>query len=753
MSRRESDVTAIVVVGDAAALGGIERAAATLVGRLDALSGIEVAHLVSLRRAGARRRRGRALRLAGLFVDASVLARTVVRLARHSQGPVVLICAHIALSPVCWALARLARASLVVWVHGREVWRPNGPHICRAVQAADQVWAVSTFTAAQAPRWLGVAADRVHVVPHAWSPGFVELLRDMEPVERCPQLVLAVSRLTEVCRYKGIDVLLEAWGSVVDEVPGARLVVVGDGDDRGRLLEKARSLGVEGSVEFPGAVVDEELARWYRRAGVFALPSRFRSGAGSEGEGFGLVYLEAALAGVPSIAGRDGGAVDVVVDGETGFLVDAASPTEVADRLVRLLRDPQAARRMGEHAAAAADRFSPTAGDPVLAGLLARLHRPRPRRHPHRRPGPLLLDFSLVAPGGSSTYAHSFVAALAERPGLSGVTVLLPSDETVLVNEAVALAGAGACVVRGRAGSFGTWSARLHRQVAVARWSWALGARAVFSPQDIAPLLARGRLVVLARNVKVWRASHVDGASAWAKWFVLHVVGRMGVSRARSVLAVSGIVADCVPVAASKKHVVHHGCDLPTMASRIPATDWSGTTLSVVSVGTISTHKRFDVAIKAVACMRRAGLEVDFALWGPTEDRREHARLTALATALLGEDVLRGPVSRNRLVEILGSADVLVVGSSYESFGMTMVEAMRTRTLVVAPRSPLVDEICGADAVTYEEGSSSSAADALLGALGVAGEIVDRAAARSERFTWTRCAERTLEELRRVADE
>ena len=137
-------------------------------------------------------------------------------------------------------------------------------------------------------------------------------------------------------RYKGHDQILEA----LPRVPGARLVVAGDGDDRPRLEARAADLGCEERVTFTGFVSEATLAELYRRAAVFVMPSL--------GEGFGLVYLEAMRAGKPCVAARGSAADEVVADGETGFLVDRDDPEELASVLDRLLASPDLARRMGE---------------------------------------------------------------------------------------------------------------------------------------------------------------------------------------------------------------------------------------------------------------------------------------------------------------------------------------------------------------------------------------------------------------------
>jgi phosphatidylinositol alpha-1,6-mannosyltransferase len=85
------------------------------------------------------------------------------------------------------------------------------------------------------------------------------------------------------------------------------------------------------------------------------MPSRAGPGGG---EGFGIVFLEAALHGLPCVAGRAGGALDAVADGDGGLLVDPSDHLAVADALVELLRDPARAAAMGEAALQRAQTFT-----------------------------------------------------------------------------------------------------------------------------------------------------------------------------------------------------------------------------------------------------------------------------------------------------------------------------------------------------------------------------------------------------------
>ena len=145
--------------------------------------------------------------------------------------------------------------------------------------------------------------------------------------------VLVVGRMSSAERYKGHDELLECWNAVLREVPNAQLVVAGQGDDLTRLREKASALGLEHSVFFLGFVSDGTLEALRQRVALFALPSR--------GEGFGIVYLEAMRAGLACIGGANDAAADVIVNGETGLLVDPLDRSALSDAIVRLLRSPE----------------------------------------------------------------------------------------------------------------------------------------------------------------------------------------------------------------------------------------------------------------------------------------------------------------------------------------------------------------------------------------------------------------------------
>jgi phosphatidylinositol alpha-1,6-mannosyltransferase len=125
------------------------------------------------------------------------------------------------------------------------------------------------------------------------------------------------------------------------------LLLVGGGPYRDTLTRLARECGVERDVVLTGSVPWGELSAHYAAGDVFAMPCRTRRG-GLEVEGLGIVYLEANATGLPVVAGDSGGAPDAVREGETGYVVDGRSVSEVVDRLALLLTDEDLRRRMGQ---------------------------------------------------------------------------------------------------------------------------------------------------------------------------------------------------------------------------------------------------------------------------------------------------------------------------------------------------------------------------------------------------------------------
>jgi phosphatidylinositol alpha-1,6-mannosyltransferase len=150
--------------------------------------------------------------------------------------------------------------------------------------------------------------------------------------------------------------MLRALPLVRARVPDVQWVVVGGGPLLPVYQRMAWALGVADHVRFLGPVDDVERDLWLDRAHVFAMPSRLSATGG--GEGFGIAYLEAGAHRLPVVAGNVGGAVDAVLDGVTGVLVDPTDHLSVAEALTDLLVDRRRAQLLGAAGAARARQFA-----------------------------------------------------------------------------------------------------------------------------------------------------------------------------------------------------------------------------------------------------------------------------------------------------------------------------------------------------------------------------------------------------------
>ena len=260
-----------------------------------------------------------------------------------------------------WPLAllgpRLRRAGLrfAVIVHGSELLVPSAipgarPRLARALAEADLLLPVSRFTADRIGDVL--ARAELEVPPMDVLRARVDLHRfradrDTSAVEAKlglgsgDRMILFFSRLV---RRKGAHRLIDALDDIAAATPGAVVVIAGTGPQERSLRKRAAQHGRR--VVFTGRVPEADVPALYAAAEVFLFPvvDRWR---GLDVEGLGVVLLEASACGTPCITGRSGGTPEAVVDGETGYVIDARHREELVDRTAHLLHNPLLAARMG----------------------------------------------------------------------------------------------------------------------------------------------------------------------------------------------------------------------------------------------------------------------------------------------------------------------------------------------------------------------------------------------------------------------
>jgi phosphatidyl-myo-inositol dimannoside synthase len=293
--------------------------------------------------------------LHGSFLFAPLLGRMRRYLAAH---PDIRTIVSAQWQVAVWQLAApalAARYRRLCLVHGREllttVFGPlTRPLAARTLASMDEVLPVSAPVRRLLEDVLPARAGGpvVRVVPPGVDPA---LFRPVEAGDLRRRLglgdarvVLSISRLA---RRKNVDGLVRAFVHVRAACPGSVLVIGGDGPERPRLEADVRRLGLGEAVRFLGRIPDDELVAHYNLADVFVLPGRERPG---DVEGFGITLLEAGACERPVVAGRTGGMVDAVADGETGLLVEPGDDHALARALIALLGAPDRARALGRAA-------------------------------------------------------------------------------------------------------------------------------------------------------------------------------------------------------------------------------------------------------------------------------------------------------------------------------------------------------------------------------------------------------------------
>ena len=245
----------------------------------------------------------------------------------------------------------------VVVVHGYEVsydgeglrgWLKRRSMFIRSYiyNRMDRVIAVSDYTRKKLIG-SGVKPDKICVVPNGidlkqWEGKDKDeaLIKKFDLYGK--KVVLSVGWLV---KRKNHETVIKALNIVKARLPNVRYIIAGEGPYEGELKKAVKKEQLEDHVVFLGDYPQDRLNILYNTCDLFVMPN---TQVGSSVEGFGIVFLEANACGKPVIAGRSGGAVDAVADGETGFLVDPNDEKLLADKIIKLLEDDGLAKNMGQ---------------------------------------------------------------------------------------------------------------------------------------------------------------------------------------------------------------------------------------------------------------------------------------------------------------------------------------------------------------------------------------------------------------------
>lgn len=242
-------------------------------------------------------------------------------------------------------LAKKLNIPLIVHFHGYDAYRSDilisyGKNYKALFENSAAIVAVSKHMMDHLQA-LGCSREKLHFIPYGIN---LTLFRKNESVQKDITFV-ACGRFVE---KKAPTQTIRAFAKVLSRLPGASLVMIGDGDLKPYCEILAAKLGLKHAIEFKGALSQPEIAQLFNRAQVFVQHSI--TTPQNDSEGTPLALLESAACGLPAVSTRHGGISDVVIENQTGFLVNENDTEAMAAYMLLLAKDTALASAMGNAA-------------------------------------------------------------------------------------------------------------------------------------------------------------------------------------------------------------------------------------------------------------------------------------------------------------------------------------------------------------------------------------------------------------------
>ena len=252
------------------------------------------------------------------------------------QRPSLIIASHLNFTITAYFLKRLKGIPYWTVAHGVDAWNITNPTLQTALQHADRILAVSSYTRDRLLKEQNLDPAKISLLPNTFDASRFQItgkpihLLEQYGLKPGQPVILTVSRLASLDGYKGYDQIIQALPEIRRQVPDVHYILAGKGDDRPRIEQLITQLNLQDCVTLAGFVPDDELCAHYNLCDVFAMPSR--------GEGFGIVYLEALACGKPTLGGNQDGAIDALCHGELGALIDPVDVGAIAKTLIQIVQ-------------------------------------------------------------------------------------------------------------------------------------------------------------------------------------------------------------------------------------------------------------------------------------------------------------------------------------------------------------------------------------------------------------------------------
>lgn len=252
----------------------------------------------------------------------------------------LILCAHINLLPISQLAAVKTGATQILGIYGIDAWQPTTSRLTNYLtRRLRHFYAISEITKRRFLTWSALAEEAGFLLPNAIHTQWYGLAeKNHELIQRYglsgKKILMTLGRFSAIERYKGVDEILGVLPELIQIDETVHYLVVGDGDDRQRLQEKADALGLSDNVTFTGRIDESQKADVFRLADAYVMPS--------SGEGFGFVFLEAMACGIPVVASETDGGREAIRDGQLGRLVNPKDAKGLKEAIIDAMKSPKA---------------------------------------------------------------------------------------------------------------------------------------------------------------------------------------------------------------------------------------------------------------------------------------------------------------------------------------------------------------------------------------------------------------------------
>lgn len=252
-----------------------------------------------------------------------------------------IILGHINLAIIgCILSLFFPKKEIILIIHGIEVWEGVNPIKKWLLERADKILSVSTFTRNKLLELQNISNNRVTIFPNTIDPFFSpssnsdsEAIRSRYGIKESDFALFTLTRLSSKEKYKGYDIVIKCLPQVLKTYSNIRYIIAGkyDEEEKARIEKIISEMQLQHVVQLAGFIKDEEITSHYGMSDLFIMPS--------QKEGFGIVFIEALVCGVPVIAGNIDGSVEALRNGELGMLVNPENQDEITDAIMKSIGD------------------------------------------------------------------------------------------------------------------------------------------------------------------------------------------------------------------------------------------------------------------------------------------------------------------------------------------------------------------------------------------------------------------------------